>query len=426
MVKIALALVMLLAAGGGAASAQTRDDFFADGQLQDVHLSVSERDWAELKARAAENLYFPAAVTWNGITVRNVAIRSRGGSSRNGNKPGLRIDINHYVSNQEFLGMKAFVLDNMYTDGSLMRETVTMKMFARMGVPAPREAHTRVYINDEFAGVYVTVEAVDRTFITRVFGAAEGHVETGGYLFEYEYSVPYYFEYLGPRLEAYARFFRPQTRDTDSMANIYGPLEDMIRTINETPADRFVAAVGKYLDLSMAMKFLAVESFMSDWDGIVGYVGANNFYMYRSLNGRSQFIPKDKDAGMAIVEDPIMLRFDTNAFSRRAMAIPELRAEYLEFLKQCVAIADERSGDDARGWLEQEVVRETDLITPAVAEDPVYPFTFDEFIGTVPFLMDFAQARASFVSCEVARMEESPDEPSNCSILRNLANSKRR
>ena len=150
---------------------------------------MSSRDWQTLKARAAENTYYPADLTWNGVTVRNIGIRSRGSATRNGLKPGLRVDINRYVTNQEFLGLKAFSLDNMYSDSSLVRETVTMKMFERMKLPASREAHARVYVNNEYAGAYVVIEAVDRTFIERVFGAQEANVESGGYLFEYAMDV---------------------------------------------------------------------------------------------------------------------------------------------------------------------------------------------------------------------------------------------
>ena len=116
-------------ADANVAFAQTQDDFFNGASLQEVRIVMSSRDWQTLKARAAENTYYPADLTWNGVTVRNIGIRSRGSATRNGIKPGLRVDINHYVTNQEFLGLKAFSLDNMYSDSSLVRETVTMMMF---------------------------------------------------------------------------------------------------------------------------------------------------------------------------------------------------------------------------------------------------------------------------------------------------------
>jgi len=420
-----LFIVSLLAASGSrvasaqtAASAQTQDAFFNDDTLQEVRLVLSSRDWQALKANFDQNTYYAADLTWNGVTVRNVGIRSRGNATRNGVKPGLRVDINRYVSNQEFLGLKAVILDNMYSDSSLVRESVTMKMFAKMGLPASREAHARLYVNNEYVGAYVVIEAIDRTFVGRVFGAQEAQVESGGYLFEYQYLYPYHFEYLGPDLEAYAALFKPETRETDSIVNIYGPLEAMIRTINEAPDDQFADAVSKHIDMPLLMKYLAVETFMVEWDGLVGFVSMNNFYLYRSRQtGRAQLIPKDKDASLAFTDIPIMFRLDTNVLIQRAMDVPEFRQIYLDTLSQCVNLAQEPGADDARGWLEREIDRQTSQITTAVGEDPAFPYSFDEFLSVVESLLEFARARPPFVSCEATERAEVFDTDTDCAIV---------
>ncbi len=387
-----LFIVSLLAASGSrvasaqtAASAQTQDAFFNDDTLQEVRLVLSSRDWQALKANFDQNTYYAADLTWNGVTVRNVGIRSRGNATRNGVKPGLRVDINRYVSNQEFLGLKAVILDNMYSDSSLVRESVTMN---------------------------------DRTFVGRVFGAQEAQVESGGYLFEYQYLYPYHFEYLGPDLEAYAALFKPETRETDSIVNIYGPLEAMIRTINEAPDDQFADAVSKHIDMPLLMKYLAVETFMVEWDGLVGFVSMNNFYLYRSRQtGRAQLIPKDKDASLAFTDIPIMFRLDTNVLIQRAMDVPEFRQIYLDTLSQCVNLAQEPGADDARGWLEREIDRQTSQITTAVGEDPAFPYSFDEFLSVVESLLEFARARPPFVSCEATERAEVFDTDTDCAIV---------
>ena len=101
----------LLSAAAAPALAQTQDDLFNDSAVQDLQLTVSSRDWEALKAHADENTYYAADLRWRGVTVRNVGIRSRGASTRNGVKPGLRVDMNRYVD-QSFLGLRALVLDN--------------------------------------------------------------------------------------------------------------------------------------------------------------------------------------------------------------------------------------------------------------------------------------------------------------------------
>jgi spore coat protein H len=416
--KILVFVATVLASlAASAASAQTPADFFNDNTVKEVRLRVNRLDWAALKAHPELNTYYPADVAWNGIVVRNAGVRSRGNGTRNGVKPGLRIDINRYVANQQFVGLNAFILDNAYTDASHVRESVAMKLFARLQVPAPREAHARLYVNDQYVGAYVIVEEINRTFISRVFGEREANVEAGGYLFEYHYRYPYGFEYLGPGLEPYAEIFEPQTRDTDSVANIYGPVEEMIRAVNESPADDFAGSVGRYLDLDLLMKYLAVESFLDETDGLTGDWAANNFYLYRfRQSDRAQFIPWDKDHTFQNVTTPVTGRLSRGVLVPRALAVPEFRQKYLEALAQCVAFSQEAAGDDPRGWLEREVERQSQLVAAAVAQDPVSPYSFDQFRADVDGMLTFARLRPGVAACEASQLDQRFGDPGQCAV----------
>jgi spore coat protein CotH len=402
--------IILLGVDISSAPAQTPDTFFQGTTLQDIRLVLSARDWRTLKATADEDTYYPADFTWNGLTIRNVGIRSRGNTTRNGVKPGLRVDFNRYISAQEFLGLKAVALDNAYSDPSFVHESATMKMFGRMGLAAPREAHARLFINNEYAGVYVIVESIDRPFVARTFGSAEADVERGGYLYEYQWAGPYGFEYLGPTLEPYARLLAPKTRETDSMSALYTPIRDMVRAINEdSSAD--LSELRSMLDVGEFMRYLAIENFMSENDGLVGEWGLHNFYLYRFRDGRpAELIPWDKDSAFFSVDHPIGYHLDTNVLATRAMSVPELRAIYLDTLAACAAMAEEPDSADPRGWLEREVERETNLVTEAVAADPVVPFSFEQFEGEVARLLQFARMRSSVVRCQIKALE-SPDGP---------------
>src|SRR5262245_55003872 len=208
-----LTVAILLAFFGAAlpVDAQTADDFFNDSVLDRVDLLIHPTDWAKLRENYQINEYYPATLRWHDMTVVNVGIRSRGLGSRSGTKPGLRVDMDRYSSKQTFLGLKSFILDNGVQDHSFMKETVTMKFFQRMGLPAPREAFAALYINNVYAGLYIKVESIDKDFLKRVYGEIDGDTENDGYLFEYNYILdsPYYFSYLGPDLNAYLPRFDP-------------------------------------------------------------------------------------------------------------------------------------------------------------------------------------------------------------------------
>ena len=73
---------LTIALAAGAAQAQTADALFASQDLQRVDLFLHSADWAKLKAEFQSNTYYPADLTLNGQTVRNVGIRSRGRGSQ--------------------------------------------------------------------------------------------------------------------------------------------------------------------------------------------------------------------------------------------------------------------------------------------------------------------------------------------------------
>src|SRR5580765_6347540 len=157
------------------APAAPADAFFDDSVVHDIRLSINSRDWQALKANPLENTYYPADFRWRDQVVRNIGIRSRGTGSRSGVKPGLRVDFDRYSTEQKFLGrLKSFVLRNNTQDASGMHERISMLFFRRMGAPAPREAHTRLFVNNAYAGLYTIVESVDKDFLRSVDGEDGG------------------------------------------------------------------------------------------------------------------------------------------------------------------------------------------------------------------------------------------------------------
>ena len=377
-------------------SAQTDADFFSDSEFGELRIYMHRRDWADLRAEFRENTYYPGDLRWQGIVVRNVGVRSRGEGTRSGLKPGLRVDIDRYASDQEFLGLKSFVLDNHNSDPSMLHERLAMRFFQRMGLPAPRARHVRLYVNDEAAGVYSVVESIDKRFLARVFGERDGDVENDGYLFEYNYQYEYFLSHLGDDLEPYSQMFEARTHERDSRADLWGPIEEMIRTINEDHPLGIVAALEPYLDVTLLMRYLAVETFLAEFDGILGRWGMNNFYLYRfEGTQRSQLLPWDKDYTFIVANQSIWWNVEANVLVRQLMQEPQLRGVYLDALAEAA-----RSAADG-GWLETEILRARDQIRDAVRSDRFRwqdPASFD---NEVTRLLEFAATRPQFVVCEV-------------------------
>jgi spore coat protein CotH len=391
------------------AGALTADNFFDDTRVHEIRLAINPRDWQELKANFQLNLYYPAHFTWQGVTARTVGIRSRGTGSRSGTKPGLRVDFDQYVDGGRFLGLKSVVLRNNVQDPSQLHERVSMKLFARLGIAASREAHARLFVNNEYVGLYTIVESVDKVFLERHFGQSDG------YLYKYDYDAddpPHYFEYSGPDPALYSpKPFQPETHELDPDP---APIAALMRAIQETPDRDFTAVMSRYLDMGAFMVHVAVENFLADEDGIVGNYGVNNFYFYRlEESTRSLFIPWDKSEAFKggprhgiwhnVYDVPSWLR---NRLMARAERFPELRDIYLDTLLRCADIALERAEDaapDAPGWLEQEIARQYEQVRAAVREDAFKPHSNEEFEASIEQLIDFARTRSEFVRDDVAR-----------------------
>jgi spore coat protein CotH len=416
LVRSLLASVVLTFAAGARAQddPSLADRFFDDSAVREIRLTLNSKDWAALKQNFTENTYYPTTLMWENITVRNVGIRSRGLGSRSGTKPGLRVDCDRYQAAQLCFGLKSFVLDNAVQDPSMIRERVAMQLFRRMGLPAPREAHVKLYVNDAFAGLYVAVESIDKVFLARTFGAdSHGGVENDGYLFEYDWHEAYYFEYRGDDLESY-KMFDPKTNENKAAAQIWGPVRDMIKIVNQTNDALFERDVSAFLDLSLFVRHIALENFIAEWDGILGYAGMNNFYLYRFEDTtRSQFLAWDKDNTFAAVDHPVLQGVSENVLARRTLAQPRYMNAYLDTLLEAAASAAEPDPEaevvrdengnavPSPGWLEREIQRQYTQIRTHARSDTMKPANNDEFEAAIRQLLEFARQRSAFVRGEV-------------------------
>ncbi len=374
------------------AGAQTSDDFFDARTLHDVRVYIHSADLRQLRERYLEDIYYPADFEWRGIRVRNVGVRVRGLATRSPIKPGLRIDFNRYVAEQAFLGMAALVLDNALKDSSMIRERTSMVFIKRMGQPAPRESFGRVYINGVYEGLYALVEAVDSTFLAREIG------DGLGYLFEHKFANGFYGEYLGEDYAPYKLRFDAQTHRLEGDYTLYSPIRELFREVNQQVDSVWRERVGWFIDLNQLVTYVAIETFLGEFDGFLGGSGMANFYLYRPVASNvHRLLAWDRDTTFQEIEAPIFARVEENALFSRALMYPDLRALFLDVLEQCArAAAQDR-------WLEAEMLWTHQLIRDAVFEDTTKRFSNEEYERAIGHLVAFAQRRPAFVADEVAK-----------------------
>jgi len=403
--------VALLAVVPQPAVAQPPDPaaaLFIDSVLHEIRLSVNSRDWQLLKDHWQDDTKYPADFRWNDQVVRNVAIHSRGGGSRRPTKLSFHVTFNHYTAGQTLLGLQAIILRNNAQDPSNMRERLSMLFFRNLGVVAQREAHTRLYVNDEYVGLYTIIEVYDTDFLQKNFNESTGRV--------YEYSfdneavlagqAPFVFQYLGSNPALYVPSpFNPKTLKDDPQGEV---IARFVQAVSDTGAPAWRDTVSAFLDLPRFIRHLAIENFLAEQDGMTGDYGPNNFYLYRFANTTTfLFLPWDKsnaffDVNFSIFRNIVDGAEDhRNLLAVRALQEPDLLQLYLDTMLECGNFAVQGAAPDQPGWLETEINREYDQIHAAALED-TFVFTNADFEQAIVDLQNFARTRSAIVAAQVA------------------------
>jgi hypothetical protein len=409
-----LALVALIAAPQAAAAQSAAADeaspFFDGNVLHDIFLTINSKDWSSLKEHFLDNTYYPCDLKWNGQTVRNIGIRSRGTGSRSSVKPGLRVDFDRYTTDQKFLGLKSFILRNNTQDPSGMRERLSMELFKRMGLIAEREAHARLYINNAYVGLFTVVEALDKTFLSKNFDENDGHL----YEFSFDNAAPQPFDFgypgSDPALYSPAPF-KPETLELDPQGEV---LERLFWTANVASDAVWRASIEEYLDMKKFIRHLAIENFLAEEDGLTGDYGPNNFYFYRFV-GRNLFTFLPWDKSNTFWESPsysILRNIEDGSDSKRnklvvrALKEPDLRALWWSTLLECADSIMQpglTTPADTAPWLQSEVARISTQIREANDADPSREvYTNADFEESIRFLTAWSQTRSDIVRAQVA------------------------
>ena len=155
-------------------SIRAQDDSFFDlSKIQEIKLTFEQEDWQHdldsLRYNGANLLLGSAEI--NGERYQNIGVRWKGsrsfkpGSKRN----GIHIELDYINRSQKIEGHKIVELSNALRDPSMVREVLSYNI-ARKYMPAPRANYARVWINDEWYGLFVNVEAIDDVFLTENYG----------------------------------------------------------------------------------------------------------------------------------------------------------------------------------------------------------------------------------------------------------------
>ena len=133
-------------------------------------------DWDAFLETATSEEYTACSVVIDNEAVKNVAIRGKGNTSlstvasMDSERYSFKIEFDNYETGKTWKGLDKLCLNNLIQDNTYMKDYLAYRLMAEFGVDAPLCSYVWVTVNGEPWGLYLAVEAVEDSFLDRVYG----------------------------------------------------------------------------------------------------------------------------------------------------------------------------------------------------------------------------------------------------------------
>lgn len=220
----------------------------------------------------------------DGVTYEGAGVRFRGDKSY---QLGLKrnpftIQLNHTNAEANHQGYTQIKLSSALRDPSMVREMLFLEVAGKY-MPAPQASYTKLYINEEYVGVFINVENIDRNFLKKHYGGAGGNALFKAGV-DYKPNIPtsckqniYGSLEYEDNLECYKGNF-----ELHSEYEGWSELQEFTRILTQDPKN-----IERHLDVDNALWMLALNNVMVNLSSYSGNHSIN-YYLYRDNNGRFQ------------------------------------------------------------------------------------------------------------------------------------------
>ena len=384
-----------VAPGGQLSPAEVRSypglPLYDPGVVRTIFLQFEATDWEdELVDFYHTDVEVPATVVLDGKMYRDVGVHFRGNSSfrqvPKGLKHSLALAFDFVHDEQQVGGYRTLHLLNGHADPTFLR-SVLFAQIARDYIFAPQANFMRVVINGENWGIYPNVQPFNKELVRDWFKTTDGA----------RWNAPGSprgragLEYLGPNRDAYKRTYEIKSKD-DPKA--WADLIHLTQVLNETPLDRLEAALAPILDVDEVLKFLALDTALSNNDGY--WVRASDYDIYQDTSRRFHITPHDFNETFSGADlDPLIgLDDPSRPLRSRLLSVPALRTRYMGYVR-----------DIADRWLDWKTLgpiaeRHQALIAGDVKVETRKLYGFDAFDAAAPgrdSVKGFAERRRAFL-----------------------------
>ena len=255
---------------------------FDDSLVHEIQIEMTEENYNLMIttfSETGEKDYFPADITIDGVTIKNVGLRLKGNSSLNGlfkknttsqdvQAPYL-IKLDEYVDGQSYQGYKEIAVrtGSFNSDSALLEEPLSLFIYQENGQIVPEYSYASVKIGDNKAYYYVICENIDGNYIEKHFD------QTNGILYKKGNSPE--FAYKG---EDQTKYVSEYEQETNKKNEDYSKLIEFMKFVSESSDEEFEKELPNWLELDSFMTMIAINELIDNQDSF--YNQGRNFYLY--------------------------------------------------------------------------------------------------------------------------------------------------
>lgn len=388
--------------------------------LRTVTLTFTNSNWATLLANGrTTGSNTPATLVMdNGTTILGVGARYKGNTSYSmgGNKKSVNLEIDFTNPEARLMGYKTVNINNAAGDESILREPLYFTVMNRYA-PSPKGSLVRLYINNEYWGLYSFAQQENNDLIEEWFPSSDGDRWStpnapgmtggtttpggggggfppgggagGGGGFSAGTSA---LLFLGTNMATYQANYILKSNNS---SNAWQRLYHCIDVLNNTPAAEFKSRVQEVLAVDSWLWFLAVENIFADDDSYFNK-GADYGFYYEPESGRIHPVEHDGNESFTAGDvqlSPVIGTGNTNRpVINKLLAVPEFRQRYLAHMRTVLA---EAYHPDLFIPL---IDRLSAMSVASVSEDTKKNYTMTAYTNDVAALKNFVRQRHAFLT----------------------------
>lgn len=278
-----------------------------------IDIVIPAANWQEMLNNAAEKKWQSCDVIINGTTFHDVGIRTKGDASLesiaenpNSNRYSFKLNFGKYEKGQRCWGLDKLCLNNNSGDLTGMKEALVYDMCRFLGADAPLYNFAKISVNGKYWGVYLALEAVDKSFLKRTDGTQPGALYKPGESNEAdneEWDESEWDEsmaetedntsevlgggsdlkYIDDLTDSYFAIWTVQVNKTTE--SDHRRVVEALKNISEKKA------LETYMDIDKVICYMAVHNFSVNYDSLSGD-GDHNYYLHEK-DGKLSIIPWD-------------------------------------------------------------------------------------------------------------------------------------